>query len=56
MGRKITWLLEKDHFVCREEQTEVSSSRPINDDADTKKWITDVGPSIPGTRTYSTHL
>jgi len=52
VGRKITWLLEKDRFVCREEQREVSSSRLINDKADTEKCITDVEPSVPGARTY----
>jgi len=56
VGRKITWLLEKDRFVCWKEQREISSSRLINDEADAEKWITDVEPSIPGARTYWNHL
>jgi len=45
VATKINWLLEKDRFVCREKQREVS---PVKVKSDTDKELTDVRISISG--------
>jgi len=48
LATQVQWLLEKDRFVCRGEQREVSSMRPMKVESDADKGLTDVGTSIPG--------
>ena len=43
LATKVQWLLEKDRFVCQDEQREVSSTRPIKVESDADKGLTEVG-------------
>jgi len=43
LATKVQGLLEKDRFVCRDEQREVSSTRLMKVELDTDKGLTDVG-------------
>jgi len=43
VATKFQWLLEKDRFVCRDEQQEVGSTRLMKVESDTDKGLTDIG-------------